>query len=401
MDADNIFFMGKDTSGEAVEEFVKRVMHASPRQLQLGDHSLAFLASLSQAVRQYDKQISAIILNIEASKACLHEEVGEDKTCDTDELVVAMQASVDDMVKEEKEKVFRSVAGATTETQNLVYGRAGVSLSIKLKQFIEDTNKLLSWDVTDPSVKQNQYKACNHCREVYMLAEGCEDETVCGERPSGERFAQRPPILHVWKSSDGGRRIVETHINGVQYAGKALRNMIKSLRDRVFASTVGSEQNEVGCGADIAWKSMLPLSSEQMQIIASAWGEVPLVDPGSVEHVAGQMFRAQVRMAVIVAKDDLQREKRKLESDASLPNTRQRMQHEESEKTCNNDAQTAPPPIPQRSLMEKVAAIKGALNIATENMAEDLETACKALGINRGTLNLSQQADECLKQIGI
>ncbi|KAL7558010.1 hypothetical protein ACA910_005492 [Epithemia clementina (nom. ined.)] len=97
-------------------------------------------------------------------------------------MIINIQKEVNELVAEEKDAIFRKAFESSTshEVQTLVYGKAGVSLSLKLHEFIKATNAFLSWDVTDPHDPRNHYRQCPHCDAVYAKIGGCEN-MICGD----------------------------------------------------------------------------------------------------------------------------------------------------------------------------------------------------------------------------
>jgi len=311
MDAKNITFIGKHDDPTQLEDWLHGVLDPTPRKLTLEMDQLAGLAALSSAARKYDRDISECILRMEAAKACLLEEAGAGKTEETDQLIVAMQASVEDMVQRDKEQIFKNVVDATPDTQNLVYGKAGVSLSIKLKKFMEDTNKMLSWDVTDPHDYRNQYKTCNNCGAVYILAEGCEGETTCGAVP-GMETTEKPALTFNWERQ-GDKHKVQIRLSGVKVWGGALRDHLRRLRQSKASRRTGiinlkrKGVIESGCGAKIAWRTMLPITAAQLQAIQAEWGKVELVKPGQAGALAEKKWEVELEQQVMKVKEELKR----------------------------------------------------------------------------------------------
>merc|ERR1719361_2484067 len=100
MDAKDIFFVGKGDDPDKLEDWMKSVLHPNPRLLKLQIEDMAGLAALSSAVRKFNRPISECIKNIEAAKATALSLVENEKCEETDEVIVALQASVEDMVRD-------------------------------------------------------------------------------------------------------------------------------------------------------------------------------------------------------------------------------------------------------------------------------------------------------------
>lgn len=312
VDVRNIMFVGMHDAHTALDDWLKGVLNPNPRKLQLEMSQLAGIAALSSAARSIDRPISNCILRIAAAQACCVEEVGSEKSEETDDLIVAIQASVEDMVRRDKIDIFRSAEDKTPSDQHLVYGKAGVALSIKLQKFIQETNKLLTWDVRDPHDGRNNYKRCPICAAVYILTEGCDGDTRCGSVPASGR-PPRPPLTFAWEGSGSMQKLVVT-INSVRLSGATLRSSLRSLRQGVTRSATGavhSRTGEVpsGCGAVIAWKSMPPITAEQMQSIQSDWGTIELVKAGDREVLAENRFKVQMQEYEALAMAELERQR--------------------------------------------------------------------------------------------
>jgi hypothetical protein len=132
------------------------------------------------------KIINEVYAKIDAATVSCREIGIQPRSYETDTAIIDTQRLTTEMVEASKEKIFRAAADLDPEQQNVVYGRTGLTLSMRLKEFVEATNKYLSRDLTDPSDPMNLYKKCNHCGAVWIKTEGCNGGTVCGNVPSSD-----------------------------------------------------------------------------------------------------------------------------------------------------------------------------------------------------------------------
>lgn len=305
--SEHVFFVGKDDEISKADDWLRSVL-VPARQLTIDDSQMAGIAALSTAVRKYDRPISQCIQKIEAAKkTCV--EVAIEKNEVSDELVAALQASVHDMVMEDKEAIFRRAEAESLETnvQHLVYGRAGVWLSIKLKKFIEETNKLLSWDVSDPTDPRNSYKQCE-CNAVYVKTEGCDGTTTCGAVPSA-MIASKPSLTFQYRQN-GDKYQVDVFVNGVAQAMMSILSCLRHFRNSQ-SRTVGGVRTrpagsviEGGCGRTINWSTMRPITAEQMEIMRT-WGQVELVKAEVAEKKFEHKWASDIRREEEDAKKQL------------------------------------------------------------------------------------------------
>ena len=193
----NVFLVGKETSKEEIANFIESSLH-EPREFEITATQLAIISSLS-GVRKYNRPINTVIAKLKAAADACHKLVEAGKTYESDVAIVATQNSARRMVGDGKDKIFHEVyENMESDAQkNLVYGKAGVSLSLKLQDFIKTTNKLLTWDVTDPRDQRNLYKKCLYCDAVYVKVAGCMNIYQCGgigHVPDGEAPKQSATI---------------------------------------------------------------------------------------------------------------------------------------------------------------------------------------------------------------
>jgi len=132
----HIFFTGKGKNPNIIEDFLHRTVLPTPRQLVIPPERLLGVAALASAVRAFNRPIKAAESKIFwAEDFCKQLVEKEGKHEETDEIIIEVQSSLEDDIREAKENIFKAVAEQSVDTQNLVCGKAGLHLSIKLKKF--------------------------------------------------------------------------------------------------------------------------------------------------------------------------------------------------------------------------------------------------------------------------
>lgn len=289
----HIEVVGKDTSCATIESFVHGTLH-EPREFSIDDNQVAAIASLSVTTRRFNKAIEEVYAKIAAaSKACADMTVSG-RSYETDTAIVTIQQSTTRMVQESKNRIFVEAQDLDPDQQNVIYGKAGLALSLRLKAFVDATNKSLTWDVTDPSDSRNVYKKCNYCGAVYNKTEGCDGQTRCGAVPTSTR-RPRPLLVAEFEASARGW-FVQYYWDGAKIQ---VLHVIKQLRAYMQPSQWGGNHTHVkaegavfesGCGMEINWSTMLPVEIKQVQLL----GFVELQRPGEREDMARATFDEQV-----------------------------------------------------------------------------------------------------------
>lgn len=195
---------------------------------------------------------------------------------ESDFLITTTQHATTQMVSAAKRQLFEDAEEYSEEEQNLMYGKAGVHLSLRLKEFIETTNKLLSYDITDMSNPRNVFKRCNHCGAVWQKTEGCDGNTVCGSVPTAEATAQRVLLETEFVQEQGGRWTFVFRERGQAICRGVAEIMSLFQTNFTFqkvatnkgAGTVHQKRPdaliESGCGRTICWSTMLPVPPDQL-----------------------------------------------------------------------------------------------------------------------------------------
>jgi len=284
--SNQVYVIGFKDDVAPLEDWLGSTRVSPERLLEIPEKQLACIAALSKAHRSFSRPIASVEFMIDAALNGLHKEV-DSRDESTDDIIVAVQASVKDEVLRRKEEIFRSVEDQTEETRHLVYGQAGVALSIKMKKFMEMSNKLMSWDVSNPAEPRNMYRCCHNCGAVYMKTEGCDDGTICGAVPSAVQESRSP--IRVEFVGFHSAVQMELFFNGVKATGNELRNLVHTFRHGRQVSKRGGGTNrlsrgtiESGCGAAISWRSMAQISADQMKEVVR-WGEVEVVQEEGLE----------------------------------------------------------------------------------------------------------------------
>jgi GTP-binding protein EngB required for normal cell division len=299
MPSSRIAFVGTDTTPEEIEYFMLSTL-LEPKAFTISDEQVASISSLCVGTRKFNKAINEVYGKIAAaSKECqsLVEDGG--KSYETDVAITTIQNSTSSMVELAKTQVFQDAEDQdlSAELKNLVYGKAGFALSLRLKAFMEASNKFLSWDVTDVLDQRNIYRQCHNCGAVYNKTEGCDGATTCGAVPKDKKKAS-PRLQAQFKALEQGWT--------VQYcrSGVEIPHVISWLRE--FYMIHGSRDwggghdhckkegavFESGCGAAIEWKTMRPIDPA---LIVECLGTVEIQHPGKLEGGMKSRFESSLR----------------------------------------------------------------------------------------------------------
>lgn len=297
--SNRIAFVGTDTTPEDIESFMLSTLQ-EPKAFTISDEQVATISSLCVGARRFNKAINEVYGKIAAaSKECqsLVEEGG--KSYETDVAITTIQSSTSSMVDLAKTQIFQDAEDQdlSPEQKNVVYGKAGFALSVRLKAFMEASNKFLSWDVTNPHDERNIYRQCHNCGAIYNKTEGCDGETTCGAVPKDEKKAS--PMLQAQFTAFEQGWTVQYWRNGVKIPG-----VINWLREfytingsydwgggRVHQKKAGAVF-ESGCGATIEWKTMRPIDPA---VIVECLGAVEIQRPGKLEGGMKTRFESSMR----------------------------------------------------------------------------------------------------------
>ena len=290
----NILLAARETDGNAIESFMCATLH-EPQDFSISVEQVAAMSSLCVIARKYNKKINVIYAKIAAAeKECAFILSTQNKSYETDVTILTIQKIVADAIERGKKEIFVEAYGdnLSDEEQNLVYGKTGLSLSVKLRNFTEATNKLLSWDVTNPCDPRNLYRKCNFCGAIFNKTEGCDGETTCGAVPTSTK--RKTPNLNATfvKESETTWKI-EYLWNGIRAEISAIYVLLLSLgfepssnKSNAITCKPVNRSIESGCGATVSWSTMLPVPQELIEVL----GKVDLPYEGIYEERSKEMF---------------------------------------------------------------------------------------------------------------
>jgi hypothetical protein len=265
----HILIVGKGTSGAAIENFIKSTLH-DPMDISLNEDQIALASSLGVGIRRQNKPIQEAEAMIDAAHMDCTFIVENRKSYETDMAILTLQKTTNDEVMAAKENIFRDAAldDSLSEAQrNLIYGKAGLALSTKLRTFMISTNKLLSWDMTDISDARNQYKKCNYCNRVFVKTEGCNGGTTCGLVPSATNRG-RPPTFNAVFQKCKEKWVIQYFWDNLLIERTSILSRLREYYSTVpITNTSGYEQIGLGCGRNISWSTMIPLTKEEIRIL--------------------------------------------------------------------------------------------------------------------------------------
>jgi len=285
--------VGKNTSADDIESFIASTLH-DPKFFTISPEQVASISSLCVINRKTNKKIDEVFSKISAASSACEEVVKGGRSYETDVAIGTTQSVTETMVSNDKEKIFRSAEdqGLTLEEKNLIYGKAGLALSLRLKSFMDSTNKLLSWDVTNISDPRNIYRKCNHCGAVFNKTEGCDGETICGAVPK-ETKRPRPQLIAEFRCT-GSIWTVQYLWNGREVLVQYVLTQLRALYQNGTVETGGGVNHtkrsdavfESGCGNKISWSTMLPVDLALVQML----GSVEIQRAGPMESASKSMF---------------------------------------------------------------------------------------------------------------
>jgi GTP-binding protein EngB required for normal cell division len=290
---DRIVTVGKHTPGSDIENFIATTLH-EPRHYAVNLDQLSCLASMCVGTRAMEKRIQLVYAKVQAASFACQELI---RTCasrssQTDSVVALIQHDTTEMVKSAKEELFRwAYEELSTDEQSIVYGKAGLKLSLRLKEFVETTNAYLSYSVT---ASLSNYRKCPFCRQVFVKTEGCDGQTSCGNAPlqRESRVANRFLLSTNFIPSGTGWSL-QFLFEGRPIDGTGLREVLRT-RLQAVASSRGAAMSGAGCGAAVTWSQMQPLSQEELKSIGL--GATELLRTNDLEELARGNFEESVRL---------------------------------------------------------------------------------------------------------
>mmetsp|Transcript_23011 Transcript_23011/g.35226 ORF Transcript_23011/g.35226 Transcript_23011/m.35226 type:complete len:387 (+) Transcript_23011:1-1161(+) len=293
---EHIAVVGISTTAKQLDDFLRSTLHA-PKTFSVKAEQTSLLASIGMRNNKALRMLKIVYARLDAAlRKCQEIAQREERSYRIDVLITAVQRSISNLVQNRKKEIFQEAMNLSPDAQNLVYGKAGLGLSLALQRFIESTNSLLSWDVTDASDPRNVYKKCE-CGAIYNKVEGCDDDTTCGAVPTfgdSRRGATRSVWLDLEENDDGGLNFYFGW-NGSRLGFDSLWTQLSSI-DSDQPRTNNGERNHIkrsnamfesGCGATISWRTMTPLSKEEVAEL----GAIETIPEVGVEKEHGMRFQ--------------------------------------------------------------------------------------------------------------
>lgn len=314
IDEDKICSFGKNSPASVMTAFIRRTLH-QPRHFTMSREQQGMIAALGVGSRKMNRPINAVFAKIVAAEVACRDATERGRTYESDFLITSIQHATTEMVKAAKCDLFQAVDDCSDEQRNLLYGKAGVTLSLRLQSFTETTNKLLSYDVTDVSNPNNLYKKCNHCGAVWIKTEGCDGQTRCGEVPQAQT-AKRVLIQSEFVELEGGRwtmmfrygqDAIKRTAGGMWTWFQSYHNPFERKQSTKGSGTFHQKRVdaiiESGCGNTINWSTMLPVPPEELV----AMKNVERLKESFPEENAKVRFENEVRLKELKNKEILLR----------------------------------------------------------------------------------------------
>ena len=121
---DLIKVIGAETQGEEIEDFIHSTLLPQPIEIKLDVSSVVRLAAASKQTRRLSKAVRDIHGKLDAGIHYCSNLIASGKSHDTDVEIVDIQHAASEMVKADKEKIFREAASHTADEQNICYAQA-------------------------------------------------------------------------------------------------------------------------------------------------------------------------------------------------------------------------------------------------------------------------------------
>jgi 50S ribosome-binding GTPase len=289
---DRIATVGKHTSGSDIENFIASTLHR-PRHYVVNINQLSCLASMCVGKRATEKRIQLVYAKIQAASFACRQLISScaSKSSETDSVVALIQHDTTNMVESAKEGLFRLAEDLSADEKIIIYGKAGLKLSLRLKDFVETTNEYLSYSITDCV---NSYKRCPYCGCVFVKTEGCDGQTTCGDVPwESDSSVQNRFLLSTTFVTSGTGWSLQFLFEGRPIDATGLREVLQThLRART--STRGTDISGKGCGRAVTWSQMQPLSHEELK--STGVGDIELLPTNDLEASARGNFEETVRL---------------------------------------------------------------------------------------------------------
>lgn len=145
----------------------------------------------------------------------------------------------------------------------LHYMKLKQSLTPMVEQVRKDASDRMSYNLYDQREPKNMIKACPHCKIIWVKVTGCDGETSCGNRLSGDYLFDRKPsdtfttpkFKFTWKDK----------------AFKWVKELIKYNKPIAISdSSSKSTTKGVGCGKAFTWKDQPAIDNKILNELKDA-----------------------------------------------------------------------------------------------------------------------------------
>lgn len=128
--------------------------------------------------------------------------------------------------------------------------------------FRNEAKKHLAVNPDNHASWRNAIRRCQHCREVWVKVEGCDDATTCGARPTRSDTPNDKSFF----------RLIWHRIEGKLRPGRFLMERKSALADGSSpqeASLLRQNVRPIGCGKQIVWKDQAIVSMAELDCLFS------------------------------------------------------------------------------------------------------------------------------------
>ena len=257
MDRNRFLFVGKATDPHTIVAFLQdRIL---PSQvIELTEEQKQMLIVLSVPAKKCHEDLNELDEKFHAARQYID---GLFRCQKTNSIILNLTTWLIDFRDAEKQRLFRSIEREDDEQKITIYGKINVRLNNGLDNLIEFLNQKLSY--YSKITSQHEYKACPHCKKVWVRAEGCDGRTNCGYRPSYASDDQECPFMGFqfqFCKIDNKWMLSVDDDNYTDYDRKVGYN-------RKFGYNGNTEEMHgynfgTGCGQSISWYSMVPVSDD-------------------------------------------------------------------------------------------------------------------------------------------
>jgi len=295
----HIFCTGKGPAFPVadVESFIEQTLLTSSKQYSISKDTERAIAQLIESPRALEKFCTEANTMRERAMKCLCE-LPDEKCLTRDTIVLKMQAGLHNALDGLRKAAAMKAQEMSEFDKNVIYGGVNVKIRTLERDFIEHTNKFLSWDISDDNDPRNDYRHCPHCRRVFNKppGRGCTGETTCGLVPGRKKREHAAEGMMI--------RFAGTFVLYVIGArGQTLEDFRASV-DLYYVTHNEQEHSpsitwtkKTGCGKKITWRDMEPISKE----LAAELRRVDLPTVIGEEEDAATKFDADIASEVEAA----------------------------------------------------------------------------------------------------